>query len=367
MSSIYVTQPQLPPLEEFTPYLERIWQNKILTNNGELHRELEAELCRYLDVPFISLFNNGTNALLTALQALDLDGEIITTPFTFVATTNSIIWCKLKPVFIDVDPVTFNMDPALIEAAITPNTSAIMPVHCYGQPCDIDAIEAIAKRHNLKVIYDAAHAFGVKCHCGSVLNHGDLSVLSFHATKVFNTIEGGAIVSHSAEMKSRIDRLKNFGIINEIEVSEPGLNGKMNEVQAAFGLMLLPHLENARKARAAIDEHYRNRLSGLKGIRCLPTNDALLSNFSYFPIVVDENFAMDREALRDELKAANIFARRYFFPLTPHLLNLDYVEGSLPIAEKAAQQILCLPIYPDLALQDHNRIIEIIERSALNS
>lgn len=357
---IYVTQPQLPPLNEFIPYLEEIWQTKTLTNNGRFHQELEARLCEYLGVPFISLFNNGTNALLTALQALEISGEVITTPFTFVATTNAILWRGLTPVFVDIDPVTLNLDPASIEAAITPQTSAIVAVHCYGQPCDVEAIETIAKRHGLKVLYDAAHAFAVECHCGSVLNHGDLSVLSFHATKVFNTLEGGAIVSQSAEMKQRIDRLKNFGIVNETEVIEAGLNGKMNEVQAAFGLVQLPYVHDAIAARRNLDAYYRQELAGVTGIRCLGTDQADVSNYAYFPVLIESNYPLTREDLRLKLKEQGIIARRYFYPLTPDLLGLAVDAASIPNAAAAAEKILCLPLYPELSDADQQRIIAVI-------
>lgn len=361
---VYVTQPQLPPLDEFLPYLEQIWQSRSLTNNGRFHQALEASLCEYLGVSYISLFNNGTNALLTSLQALELSGEVITTPFTFVATTNAVLWRGLTPVFVDVEPETLNLDPAAIEAAITPRTTAILPVHCYGQPCDVEAIEAIAKRHNLKVIYDAAHAFGVECHCGSVLNHGDLSVLSFHATKVFNTLEGGAIVSHSAEMKQRIDRLKNFGIVNETEVIEAGLNGKMNEVQAAFGLTQLPYVHAAIAARQTIDTYYRAQLAAVAGIHCLATDQAKVSNFAYFPILVEKSYPLSRESLRLKLKDEGIIARRYFYPLTPDLLGLYSQPAAIPNAAAAAERILCLPLYPELSSQDQQRIINVILSNA---
>jgi len=254
---IYVTQPNLPPLTEFIPYLEQIWENKILTNNGPFHKQLEQALCDYLGVKHISLFTNGTIALVTALQALRITGEVITTPYSFVATAHSLLWNGIKPVFVDIDPNTLNLDPAKIESAINSNTTAILPVHCYGQPCDVDTIQKIADKYNLKVIYDAAHAFGVKCHCGSVLNHGDLSVLSFHATKVFNTFEGGAIISPDADIKQSIDNLKNFGFINEVTVVAPGINGKMSEINAAFGLLQLKHIDAALARRKEIDASYR--------------------------------------------------------------------------------------------------------------
>jgi len=255
--TIFVTKPLLPPLDEFIPYLEEIWASRILTNSGPFHQKLEAELCEYLGVKHIALFANATIALVTALQALKISGEVITTPYSFVATAHSLLWNGIKPIFVDIDPQSMNLDPAKIEAAITPQTTAIMPVHCYGHPCDVDAIQRIADRHNLKVIYDAAHAFGVECHCGSVLNHGDLSVLSFHATKVFNTFEGGAIVCPDAKTKLQIDQLKNFGFVDEVTVIAPGINGKMSEINAAFGLLQLKHIDHAIKQRQAVDQHYR--------------------------------------------------------------------------------------------------------------
>ena len=267
-SQIYVTQPSLPDLQDLIPYLEKIWESKIISNNGPFHKQLEDELCKYLNVPYISLVSNGTIGLIVALNALGVGGEIITTPYSFVATAHSLRWNKIKPIFVDIDPITLNLDPKNIEDAITPNTSAIMPVHVYGNPCDIDAIEAIAKKHNLKVIYDASHAFGVECHCGSILNKGDLSILSFHATKVFNTFEGGAIISKDKSTKKRIDQLKNFGFTGEITVEQTGINGKMNEFSAALGLLQLKKIDNDIRARKKIDEEYRKALKDVPGINC---------------------------------------------------------------------------------------------------
>ena len=283
---IYVTQPYLPPLEEFIPYLERIWENKILTNGGPFHQELEQALCTYLGVGYLSLFTNGTIALVTALQALRVTGEVITTPYSFVATAHSLLWNGIKPVFVDIDPKTLNLDPAKIEAAITPQTTAIMPVHVYGHPCDVKTIQEIAARYNLKVLYDAAHAFGVQDPGGSVLRHGDLSVLSFHATKVFNTFEGGAIISPDQKTKERIDHLKNFGFEDEITVIAPGINGKMSEINAAFGLLQLKSIDSALAMRMAVDEHYRTLLANVRGIDCLQNDETNISNYSYFPILV---------------------------------------------------------------------------------
>jgi dTDP-4-amino-4,6-dideoxygalactose transaminase len=361
---IYVTKPYLPPLDEFTPYLEQIWDNKILTNGGPFHQQLEKELCDYLGVKHISLFTNGTLALVTALQALRITGEVITTPYSFVATAHSLLWNGIKPVFVDIDPHTLNLDPAKIEAAITPQTTAIMPVHCYGRPCDVDAIQKIADIYNLKVIYDAAHAFGVKCHCGSVLNHGDLSVLSFHATKVFNTFEGGAIVCPDAKTKQRIDHLKNFGFVDEVTVVAPGINGKMSELNAAFGLLQLKHVDAALDRRKEVDIVYREGLNDAKGIVCLNGDAQDTTNHSYFPILVQHDYPLSRDELYQKLKDHNIYARRYFYPLIsdfPMYRSMPSAHrDNLPIASRAAEQVLCLPIYPALSDEDQQRIVEMI-------
>ena len=361
---IYVTQPYLPPLEEFIPYLQQIWDNKILTNGGPFHQQLEQALCEYLGVKHISLFTNGTIALVTALQALRVTGEVITTPYSFVATAHSLLWNGIKPVFVDVDPSTLNLDPAKIEAAITPHTTAIMPVHCYGHPCDVQAIQKIADNYNLRVIYDAAHAFGVQDAGGSVLRHGDLSVLSFHATKVFNTFEGGAIISPDAKTKLRIDQLKNFGFVDEVTVVAPGINGKMSEVNAAFGLLQLKHIDSALARRKAIDAAYREQLAGIQGIHCLDDSGETESNHSYFPILVQPDYPLSRDALYQKLKDHGIHARRYFYPL---ITDFPMYRGmpsahreNLPVATAAAQKVLCLPIYPALTLQELQRITQLI-------
>lgn len=363
---IYVTQPSLPPIEEFTPYLQQIWENKILTNGGPFHAQLEKELCDYLQVKYISLFANGTLALVTALQALRITGEVITTPYSFVATAHSLLWNGIKPVFVDIDEKTLNLDPAKIEASITPNTTAIMPVHCYGRPCDVDAIQGIADTYNLKVIYDGAHAFGVKCHCGSVLSHGDLSVLSFHATKVFTTFEGGAIVCQDARTKQRIDHLKNFGFVDETTVVAPGINGKMSELNAAFGLLQLKHLGAALARRKEIDRTYRAELKKVNGIDCLNDGTQYTANHSYFPVLIKPEYPLSRDALYQKLKEENIFARRYFYPLIsdfPMYRSMPSANReNLPIATKSASQVLCLPIYPALTSEDQQRIVEIIQR-----
>jgi dTDP-4-amino-4,6-dideoxygalactose transaminase len=362
---VYVTQPYLPPLDEFLPYLEKIWHNKILTNGGPFHQELEASLCAYLGVKYISLFTNATVALITALQALRITGEVITTPFSFVATSHALLWNGITPVFVDIDPKTLNIDPYKIEAAITPRTTAIMPVHCYGHPCDVDAIEKIAETYNLRVIYDAAHAFGVNCHCGSVLNHGDLSVLSFHATKVFNTFEGGAIICPDEGVKLRIDQLKNFGHAGEISVVAPGINGKMSEINAAFGLVQLKHVDHVLAKRKAIDARYRENLKKVSGIHCLDDAGEVVANYSYFPILVKPEFPLERDWLNEALKDRGIFPRRYFYPLISEFSMYRGLPSSspsnLPYATQAAKQILCLPIYPDLDLAVVDEICAIIK------
>ena len=349
--NIYVTQPHLPPLEAFMPYLEQIWANKILTNGGPFHRQLEQALCEHLGVEHVALFSNGTLALITALQALRVTGEVITTPYSFVATAHSLLWQNCKPVFVDVEPRTLNLDPAKIEAAITPQTTAILPVHCYGNPCDTDAIQQIADNYNLRVIYDAAHAFGVRDAGGSILRHGDLSVLSFHATKVFNTFEGGAIVCPDAKTKQRIDHLKNFGFVDETTVVAPGINAKMSEINAAFGLLQLQHMPHVMQRRAEIDAQYRTQLAGIPGITCLPKGHQTVANHAYFPILVGPEYPLGRDALYDKLKAHGIYARRYFYPLIadfPMYRGLpSATRANLPRASLASEQVLCLPIYPN--------------------
>ncbi len=361
---IHVTQPYLPPLEEFTPYLEEIWRNKTLTNGGPFHQMLEAALREHLGVEHVSLFSNGTLGLITALQSLRITGEVITTPYSFVATAHSLLWHGNKPVFVDVEPETLNLDPAKIEAAITPQTTAILPVHCYGNPCDVAAIQAIADNYNLRVIYDACHAFGVEDDGGSLLRHGDLAVLSFHATKVFNTFEGGAIISPDAKSKQRIDHLKNFGFVDEVTVVAPGINGKMGEVNAAFGLLQLKHIEQALQRRAEIDEAYRAGLTGVKGIRCLPQTARGARNHAYFPILVGPDFPISRDTLYERLKSRGIHGRRYFYPLIsdfPMYRGLPSAQRSnLPVAAEASSQVLCLPIYPALENFDVQRVIDAV-------
>jgi dTDP-4-amino-4,6-dideoxygalactose transaminase len=361
---IYVTQPFLPPLEEFIPSLQAIWDSKVLTNGGQFHQRLEKALCAYLGVQHLSLFTNATIALITALQAMRISGEVITTPYSFAATSHSILWNGLTPVFVDIDPISLNIDPRRIEEAITPRTTAIMPVHCYGQPCDVDAIRTIAMNHGLKVIYDAAHSFGVDFHGESLLNHGDLSVLSFHATKVFNTFEGGAIICHDIETKQHIDRLKNFGYVDEISIVSPGINGKMSEIHAAFGLLQLNYIEEALQQRRLLDAQYRRALASVKGIGLLPPIDGQETNFSYFPIRVQKDYPTSRDGLYQKLKDSGIFSRRYFYPLisdlTPYRHLPSAVPATLPIAQQAAAEILCLPIYPGLTESQIDSIVQII-------
>lgn len=361
---IYVTQPDLPPLEQFVPYLEQIWKNKILTNAGPFHQQLEQALCDYLGVNHLALVTNGTIGLVTALQALRITGEVITTPYSFVATAHSLLWNGIKPVFVDIDPTTLNLDPAKIEAAITPQTTALLPVHVYGHPCNVDAIQDIADTYNLKVIYDAAHAFGVQCHCGSIANHGDLSVLSFHATKVFNTFEGGAIVCPDAKTKQRIDHLKNFGFVDEVTVVAPGINGKMSEFNAALGLLQLVHIDEALALRQQVDARYRQSLDGVRGIRCLQRGGERVANFAYFPVFVDPEYPLSRDGLYERMREHEIYARRYFYPLIsdfPMYRGLTSAQrNNLPVAVEAASRVLCLPIYPMLTQAEQGRVIDLV-------
>lgn len=364
---ISVTSPLLPPLEQFIPYLEKIWASKQLTNNGPFHQQLETALAAYLGVDHLSLFANGTLALITALQALHVQGEVITTPYSFVATAHALIWNRLTPVFVDIDEESFNLNPAAVEAAITSRTTAIMPVHCYGRPCDVDALQAIADRHGLKLIYDAAHAFGVKDAGGSILRHGDLSVLSLHATKVFNTFEGGAIISPDAATKQHIDHLRNFGFVDEVTVVTPGINGKMSEINAAFGLLQLKHIDAALQRRQEVDRLYRALLADVPGLQL--TGRHLGSNYSYFPVLVGDEYPLSRDGLYQRLRDQQIHARRYFYPLItemgPYRDMPQLRERPWPQAEKVASQVICLPIYPDLANEDVERVVAIVLEAAL--
>ncbi len=358
----------MPPLEEFEIYLKQIWESKRLTNNGQFHQQLEQELAEFLGVPFISLFSNGALALVTSLQCLRITGEVITTPFSFVATTHSLWWNGIKPVFVDIEPLYGNLNPDAIEAAITPQTTAIMPVHVYGNPCDNDKIQEIANKYGLKIIYDAAHAFNVKKQGQSILNWGDLSILSFHATKVFNTFEGGAIISHDLTTKKRIDDLKNFGIHDEVTVVGAGINSKMNEIQAAFGLLQLKYIDRLIAKRKAIAEFYRNKLNGINGINIFEDIPEVIHNYSYFPVLINEDYGKSRDGLYNLLREENIISRRYFYPLISSFSTYRGLPSAkpsnLPNATKMADQVLCLPIYPDLSIEDQNRVMELILNDA---
>lgn len=365
---IYVTQPALPDLQEFIPYLEKIWESRILTNNGPYHKELEKELAAYLNVPYLSLFANGTLALVTALQALRITGEVITTPYSFVATTHSLWWNNIKPVFVDIEEKFCNINHRKIEAAITPQTTAILAVHVYGNPCNIEGIQEIADTYGLKVIYDAAHAFGVNYKGESICNYGDLSVLSFHATKVFNTMEGGAIVCHDAATKQRIDYLKNFGFAGETKIMAPGINSKMNEMQAALGLLQLKHHEDNIRKRKVICDAYRQELKDIKGISFVPIPEDTSQNYSYFPIFVNESESgISRDSLYLKLKENNIFGRRYFYPLISDFSMYNSLPSAspanLPVAAQITKQVICLPVFPGLPHEVISKISEIIRDS----
>lgn len=361
----YVTQPYLPPLEEFLPSLRQIWDSHQLTNAGPFHEQFETALAKHLGVPHVALFSNGTLALVTALQALRITGEVITTPYSFVATSHSLLWNGIKPVFVDIEPHSFGLDPDKIEAAITPQTTAILAVHVYGFPTQVERIQKIADTYGLKVIYDAAHAFGVKHQGVPLVGNGDLSVLSFHATKVFNTFEGGAIICPDAKTKQRIDYLKNFGFADEVTVVAPGINGKMNEFQAALGLLQLQHIQHCISQRQQIDAHYRQALGSIEGIEIPDIPADTEHNYSYFPILVTEQYPLSRDALYWSLREADIYARRYFYPL---ISDFSMYRGlpsasqqNLPKANKISRQILCIPIYPDLKETEQMQVIDIIK------
>lgn len=362
---VYVTQPALPPLDEFIEYLKQIWDSKILTNNGPFHQQFEKELAEYLGVKYLSLFSNGTLALITALQALKITGEVITTPFSFVATTHSLWWNNIKPVFVDIEPDYFTLDPNKIEAAITPQTTAILPVHVYGYPCKVDEIQRIADTYGLKVIYDAAHAFGVRINGNSILNFGDLSILSFHATKVFNTIEGGAIISPDEQTKKRIDYLKNFGFAGETTVIAPGINAKMNELQAAYGLLQLNYVDNYINCRKAIAETYRSNLTGIKGLRIISEIKGIRHSYTYFPIMIDEEkYGESRDEVYKRLGEHDVLGRRYFYPLISQFPAYRGLPSSkpenLPVATKVADQVICLPMYPSLEKEYLQSIVNLL-------
>ena len=362
---ITVTLPLFPDLQDFIPYLKDIWQKKWLTNNGYYHQKLEEALCEYLGVKHISLFTNGTLPLITALQALHITGEVITTPFSFVATTHSLWWNGIKPVFVDIEPETFNIDPGKIEAAITPKTTAIMPVHVYGNPCNTERIREIADKYGLKVIYDAAHAFGVTVNGKSILEAGDMSTLSFHATKVYNTIEGGALVCRDEQTKRRIDYLKNFGFADEITVIAPGINGKMDEIRSAYGLLNLKQVDRAIENRRQAATQYRQALKNVEGISFMEDIQGVRHNYSYFPIFVDaEKYGMTRDELYFKMKENNILGRRYFYPLISTFPTYRGLESArhenLPVATKIADSVICLPMYADLKKNNVERIVKLV-------
>jgi dTDP-4-amino-4,6-dideoxygalactose transaminase len=366
VDNIFVTKPFLPPLEEFEPYLKEIWDKAILTNSGPFHTQLEDELAEYLEVPYVSLVNNGTMALVIALSALAVTGEVITTPFSFIATCHAILWNHLVPVFVDIEAGFLNLDPNKVEAAITPNTTAILAVHCFGNPAHLEFLEDIAKRHNLKLIFDASHAFGVQRNHKSILNFGDLSTLSFHATKVFNTFEGGAIISQNKEMKDRIDQIKNFGIISETEVSVLGINGKMSEINSAFGLLQLKHIDKAIRKRGDIARAYIEAINLIEGLDYVGASQGVTQeNYSYFPILVRPSYPISRDDLCWKMKEAGVHARRYFFPLLTDFVMYKHFPSAnsklMPIASKSADQVICLPIYPELGSLDVERIVELIK------
>jgi len=362
---ITVTSPLLPPLNEFIPYLEDIWKRKWITNNGFYHQELEKALCEYLGVPYISLFTNGTLPLMVALQALRITGEVITTPYSFVATTHALWWNGIKPVFVDVEEKNGNLDPDKIESAITSKTTAIMPVHVYGNPCNTEAIQKIADKYGLRVIYDAAHAFGVEKNGKSILTAGDMTTLSFHATKTYNTVEGGALVCHDEATKKRIDYLKNFGFADETEVVMPGINGKMDEIRSAYGLLSLKYVDDAIEKRRQIALQYRRELGDISGITMIDDIIDVKSNFSYFPVFINKDeYGMSRDNLYEKLKQNNIFGRRYFYPLISNFSSyrdLDSASSSkLPVATKLADSVICLPIYDRLSADDVKKIVNCI-------
>ena len=360
---ITVTSPLLPDLDEFNLMLKEIWDRKWITNNGSFHRQLEKALAEYLKVPYISLFTNGTLPLITALQALRITGEVITTPYSFVATTHALWWNGIKPVFVDIYPTNCGIDPSKIEAAITPKTTAIMPVHCYGKPCDTAAIQEIADKYGLKVIYDAAHAFGVEVDGKSVLNAGDMSTLSFHATKVYNTIEGGAMVMHDEQTKTRIDYLKNFGFANETTVVAPGINSKMDEIRAAYGLLNLRQVDAAIAARRRVANIYRDALRDVEGVTFFDDMPGVRHNYSYFPIFIDaEKFGKTRDRLYFDMKETNVLGRRYFYPLISEFSTYrglpSATRANLPVANKIADTVLCLPMHHDLSDADIDRVLK---------
>lgn len=362
---ITVTSPLLPNLDEFHKMLEDIWDRKWITNNGYYHKQLEQALAEYLKVPYVSLFTNGTLPLITALQALRITGEVITTPYSFVATTHALWWNGIKPVFVDIDPETCCIDPNKIEAAITPKTTAIMPVHVYGRPCNTKAIQDIADKYGLKIIYDAAHAFGVEVNGEGVLNAGDLSTISFHATKVYNTIEGGAMIMHDEKTKKHIDYLKNFGFAGETEVVAPGINSKMDEVRSAYGLLNLKQVDQAIEARRQVALKYREALRGIEGISFWDDEPGVRNNYIYFPIFVDaKKYGITRDELYFKMKEQGVLGRRYFYPLISDFSTYRGLPSAnkenLPVATKMANEVICLPMHHTLSEEDIKRVISCI-------
>lgn len=364
---IFVGQPSLPPLNELIPYLEKVWDNKMVSNNGPFHEQFEDELCKYLGVPYVSLVSNGTVGLMTALQALDVRGEVITSPYSYAATSQALLWNNLKPVFIDIDETTLNLNPENIENAITSHTSAIMPVHAYGTPCDTQAINNIAEKHKLKVIYDAAHAFGVEDESGSILKYGNLSVLSFHATKVFNTFEGGAIVCKDLKLKKRIDQVKNFGKASETDFDQIGFNAKMNEFSSVLGLLNLKYIDADIKKRRIIDKLYREALENVTGVNVLPKSKLVKNNYSYFPIFIDNEYPLTRDQLYFKLQDHGINGRRYFYPLITDLTifgkSTKNNKFDLSVARNVTQKVICLPIFSDMDVNTINEIENLIKSS----
>jgi dTDP-4-amino-4,6-dideoxygalactose transaminase len=369
MHKINVSRPFLPDLKEFLPYLEQIWESKILTSSGPMHNELESGLCDYLGVHHLSLVSSGNVGLMLAMKALEVTGEVITTPFTFIATTNAILWTGAQPCFVDIEPENYNIDPEKIEAAITDKTSAILAVHCYGNFCNVDAIEKIAQKYHLKVIYDAAHVFYPNTTNSSILNRGDAAVLSFNATKTFNTFEGGAIICSNPLIDLKIKRLRNFGFVDELVIDGPGVNAKLNEFQAALGLLQLKYVDQSHLKIASLCNIYRQYLRMISGIKLLNPSDSIGSRRSYFPIFIQQDFPFTRDELYNTLRDGNIFARRYFYPLTSsqkcHSSNASALQECLPLSSRASEQVICLPLYPDLSLENQMRVIEIIKRCSL--
>ncbi len=369
MENILVTSPLLPDLDEFQSMLKDIWASKWITNNGSFHKQLEQALAEYLKVPYVSLFTNGTLPLITALQALHVSGEVITPPYSFVATTHALWWNGIKPVFVDIDWTTGCLDPNKIEAAITPRTTAIMPVHVYGKPCDTKAIQDIADKYGLRVIYDAAHAFGVEQDGVSLLNAGDMSTLSFHATKVYNTVEGGAMVMHDEKTKRRIDYLKNFGFAGETEVVAPGINSKMDEIRAAYGLLNLRQVDQAIEARHQVAIRYREALRNVEGIEFWDDIPGVRHNYSYFPIFVHEKeYGETRDQLYFRMRKEGIYGRRYFYPLISEFSTYRGLDSArpdnLPVAHRMANSVICLPMHHALSKDDVERVITAVTRNS---